>query len=114
MFAPDIMRLGLEIHEDVMRANAIYLHKNISEEEYKQREAYLTQAKTAIFALSSLLSVTLTFILQGNNFFGSKDDAAKIFEHWGELLNQEAGLVKALMTSDADRYKKYQQAKLAV
>ena len=111
IFANDIMHLSLEIHENVTRANAIYLHKGITEEDYRLRESYFTQARTAIFALSSLLTVTLSFILQGNNFLGTKDDAAKIFEHWGDLLNQEAGLIKSVQTSDAERYKKYQQAK---
>lgn len=111
IFANDIMRLGLEIHEDIMRANAIYLHKGISVEEYKLRKEYFIKARGAIFAMSSLLSVTLSFLLQGNNFFGSKESASKVFEHWAELLNKEAGLIKAIQSSDAERYKKYQQAK---
>lgn len=110
IFANDIMRLAIEIHENVMRANAIYLHKGISHEDFQLRESYFTKAKTAIFAMSSLLTVTLTYLLQGNNFFGTREDTAKVFEHWGSLLNQEAELVKAVQSSDYERYKKYQKA----
>ena len=50
----DIVRLALEIHEDVLRANSIYLHNNIMETEFNLREEYFTKARSAIFALSSL------------------------------------------------------------
>lgn len=110
LFADDIMNLALEIHDDVLRANAIYICKTTSEEDYKFRHECFTKARGAISALSSLLTVTLTFLLQGNNFFGTKEDAAKVFEHWAELLNKEATLIKALQASDIDRYKKYHQA----
>lgn len=107
IFADEILRLSIEIHDNIMRANSIYVHKGMSEMEFNMRREYLIKARSAIFSMSSLLTVTLTFLLEGNNFFGSKEDAAKVFEAWAEYLNKESVLIKAVMTSDIERYRQY-------
>ena len=107
----DIVRLALEIHEDVLRANSIYLHNNIMETEFNLREEYFTKARSAIFALSSLLTVTFSLVLKGNNFLGDKKKTSGIFKEWARLLNYEAALVKGIIESDKKRYKRYQSKK---
>lgn len=107
----DIVRLAMEIHEDVLRANSIYLYKNMTEMEYNLREEYFTKARSAIFALSSMLTITFSLILKGNNFFGNKKQTSTIFKEWARLLNYEAALVKGIIESDRKRYKKYRSQK---
>ena len=107
----DITRLALEIHEDVLRANSIYLHSNITEMEFNLREEYFTKARSAIFALSGILTVLFALLLKGNNFLGDKKKTSGIFKEWARLLNYEAALVKGIIESDKKRYKKYQSKK---
>lgn len=107
----DISRLALEIHEDVLRANSIYIHNNMLETEFNLREEYFAKARSAIFALSGLLTVTFALVLKGNNFLGDKKKTAGIFKEWARLLNYEAALVKGIIESDKKRYKKYQSKK---
>lgn len=104
----DIVRLAMEIHEDVLRANLIYIYKNMSESEFNLREEYFLKARSAIFALSSMLTITFSLVLKGNNFFGNKKKTSGIFKEWARLLNYEAALVKGIIESDKKRYKKYQ------
>ena len=104
----DIVRLAMEIHEDVLRANSIYIYKNMSESEFNLREEYFLKARSAIFALSSMLTITFSLVLKGNNFFGNKKKTSGIFKEWARLLNYEAALVKGIIESDKKRYKKYQ------
>lgn len=108
----DIVRLAMEIHEDVLRANSIYLHSNMLEVEYNLREEYFAKARSAIFALSSLLTITFSLVLKGNNFLGDKKKTSNIFKEWARLLNFEAALVKGIIESDKKRYKRYQNQKL--
>ena len=107
----DITRLALEIHEDVLRANSIYLHSNITEMEFNLREEYFAKARSAIFALSGLLTVVFSLLLKGNNFLGDKKKTSGIFKEWARLLNYEAALVKGIIESDKKRYKRYQGKK---
>lgn len=104
----DIVRLALEIHENVLRANSIYIYKNMSESEFNIREEYFIKARSAIFALSSMLTITFSLVLKGNNFLGDKKKTSGIFKEWARLLNFEAALVKGIIESDKKRYKKYQ------
>lgn len=104
----DIVRLAMEIHEDVLRANSIYIYKNMSESEFNLREEYFLKARSAIFALSSMLTITFSLVLKGNNFFGNKKKTSGIFKEWARLLNYDAALVKGIIESDKKRYKKYQ------
>ena len=81
------------------------------ETEFNLREEYFTKARSAIFALSSLLTVTFSLVLKGNNFLGDKKKTSGIFKEWARLLNYEAALVKGIIESDKKRYKRYQSKK---
>ena len=106
----DIVRLALEIHENVLRANSIYIHKNMSEKEFELREEYFAKARSAIFAMSGLLTITFSLVLKGNNFLGDKKQTSNIFKEWARLLNYEAALVKGIIESDKKRYKRLQKS----
>ena len=95
----DIVRLSMEIHENVLRANSIYIHKGMSNDEFRLREIYFSKAKSSIFAL----------VLEGNNFLGDKKSASNVFKEWARLLNYEAALLKGVVDSDRKRYKSYQR-----
>lgn len=105
-----LVNLALEIHEDVTRANSVYMHKNMLEQDFLFREKYFTKARSAIFTMSSLLTIVFAYILKGNNFLGDKKKASTIFKEWARLLNHEAALLKGVVESDKARYKKYQKS----
>lgn len=105
----DIVRLSMEIHENVLRANSIFVHKGMSNDEFRLRQIYFTKAKSSIFALSSLLTITFSLVLEGNNFLGDKKAASNIFKEWARLLNYEMTLLKGVVDSDRKRYKSYQR-----
>ena len=79
--------------------------------EFELREKYFTKARSAIFALSGLLTVTFSLVLKGNNFLGDKKKTSGIFKEWARLLNYEAALVKVIIEFDKKRYKRYQSKK---
>ena len=81
----------------------------MSDDEFRLREIYFTKAKSSIFALSSLLTITFSLVLEGNNFLGDKKSASNIFKEWARLLNYEAALLKGVVDSDRKRYKSYQR-----
>lgn len=105
----DITRLAMEIHEDVLRANSIYIHRGMTEDEFRLRAVYFTKAKSAIFALSSLLTITFSLVLEGNNFLGDKKTTSNMFKEWARLLNYETALIKGVVDSDRKRFKSYQK-----
>lgn len=110
-FVDKITDYALEIHECVCRANSYYLYNGMSEDDFRQRERYLGEARSAIFAMSSLLTITFSFVLKGNNFLEDKARMSSMFKQWAGLLNHEAALVKGVVESDKKRYKRYQSAK---
>ncbi len=107
----DLYRLSTEIHENVLRANAIYMHKNMEKSEYLLRRTFLFKAKSAIFAMSGLLTVVFDMLLKGNNFLGNKEKMSNIFQEWARLLNLEHRLIKGVIESDQKRWKNFQKSK---
>ena len=107
----DIYRLSSSIYENVLRANSYYIHKDMLEQDYLRREAHLSEARSAIFAMSGLLTMTFSMMLKGNNFLEDKKKMSNMFKEWARLLNHEAALVKGLIESDKKRYNKYRKMK---
>lgn len=107
----DIYRLSSEIHENVLRANSYYIHKGMSEQDFLKREAYLADARSAIFALSGKLTITFAMVIKGNNFLGDKKKTSNMFKEWARLLNYETALLKGVIESDKKRYKRYKSQK---
>lgn len=104
----DLYRLSIEIYENSLKANSIYMNKNMTEAEYLLRKEYLFKSKSAIFAMSGLLTVVFDMVLQGNNFLGDKEKMSNMFQEWARLLNLEHKLIKGVIDSDKNRWKSYQ------
>lgn len=104
----EIVKLAMEIHEYALRGNSIFVHKAMSDMEFQLRQEYLTKARSALFALSSLLTITFALVLEGNNFLGDKQQSSRIFKEWATLINREAALIKGVIKSDNRRYESYQ------
>ena len=107
----DLLKLANEIHEYALKANAIYVHKNMTEEDFKLRERYITLAKSSLVALSGKLTVTFKLVNEGNNFFENKADYSYMFQKWVDLVNSELDKLKGLTESDRKRWKSYQKSK---
>lgn len=103
----DLYRLSSEIHENVLRANAIYVSKNMEEVDFLLRRKYLLQAKSSVFAMTGLLTVTFNLMMKGNNFLGDKDRMSNMFQEWARLLNLEHKLIKGVIESDKKKWKSY-------
>lgn len=106
----DLYRLSIEIYENSLKANSIYMNKNMTEAEYLLRKEYLFKSKSAIFAMSGLLTVVFDMVLQGNNFLGEKEKTSNMFQEWARLLNLEHRLIKGVIDSDKKKWKEYQKS----
>lgn len=104
----DLYRLSLEIYENSLKANSIYMNKNMTETEYLLRKKYLFKSKSAIFAMSGLLTIVFDMVIQGNNFLGDKEKTSNMFQEWARLLNLEHRLIKGVIDSDKKKWKEYQ------
>lgn len=107
----EILKLSNEVHEYVHKANAIFVHKNMSEDDFKMRSRFITAAKSSLVALSGRLSIAFKIVDKGNNFYAGKSDYSKVFQSWIDLVNKELDLLKGLSESDKKRYKEYQKQK---
>lgn len=104
-----ILNSALNIHEYVTKANFYYIHQNMLEVDFIERERLLGKARAEIFSMSSLLTIVFSFVLKGNNFLGDKKKTSNMFKEWARLLNFEAALLKGIIESDKKRYRRYQQ-----
>lgn len=104
-----ILNAALDIHEYVTKANSYYIHKNMLEVDFIERERLLSKARAEIFHMSSLLTIVFSFVLKGNNFLGDKKKTSTMFKEWARLLNFEAALIKGIIESVQKRYKRNQQ-----
>lgn len=110
-FVDKIVNYALDIHENVCRANSYYIHKGMSEDDFRTREKHLGIARSLIYSMSSLLTITFSFVLKGNNFLEDKQRMSNMFKEWARLLNYETALIKGVIESDRKRYKRYQNSK---
>jgi hypothetical protein len=57
--------------------------------------------------MSSLLTITFSYVKKGNNFLGDMKKMSNMFKEWARLLNYETALIKGIIESDKKRYKRY-------
>ena len=105
-FTNRLVNLSLDVHENVSRANSVYINNRMPEEDFRFREMCLIKARSAIFSMSSLLTILFSMCMEGNNFLGDKKQTVSTFKEWARLLNYEAALLKGLIESDKKRYKR--------
>lgn len=103
----NILNLATEIYTDCLRANSIYVHKNMSEHDFELRHRYLTMAASAADALLGEITFCYELVDDGNNYFKSREDYDRVFRRWTEQGNTTLKRLRALLSSDKQRYAKY-------
>lgn len=107
----NLLDLATQVYTDCIKANAIYLHKDISKSDFELRHRYLLMAVTATEALLGEITFCYELVDDGNNYFGNRADYDRAFRNWTEIGNTTLKRIRALLNSDSQRFKEYQQKK---
>lgn len=102
-----LLELSKNIYVNALRANSIYVHKDMSEQDYELRHRYLTMAIADTDALTAEISFCYSLIDDGNNFFKDKRDYSEIFSRWLHTGNTTLAKLRGVRESDAKRWKSY-------
>jgi hypothetical protein len=107
----NLLELAVEVYTDCMRANAIYVHKDMSAHDFELRHRYLTMAASANEALLGEITFCYELVADGNNFFKNSQEYDRVFSGWTETANTALKRIRAVLASDKSRYKGFQKAK---
>lgn len=106
-----MLELAGEIYTSCLKANAIYVHKDMSERDFELRHRYLTIAASAAEAFLGELTFLYELVDDGNNYFDSRADYDRVFQKWTEQGNTTLSKVRGVLNSDKQRYKNFQKRK---
>lgn len=107
----NLLDLATQTYTDCIRANAIYVHKDMTQHDYDLRRRYLLMAATAAEALLGEITFCYELVSDGNNFFKNREEYDRIFRSWTEAGNTALKRIRAVMNSDKSRWSAYQKAR---
>lgn len=107
----NLLSLASEIYTDCLRANSIYVHKDMDQHDYDLRHCYLTMAVSATEALLGEITFSYELVDDGNNYFGGRAEYDRIFQRWTEQGNTTLKRLRAVLVSDKQRYASFQKKK---
>ncbi|MCD7709542.1 MAG: hypothetical protein LUI02_06685 [Clostridiales bacterium] len=99
-----MLEMAREVYLNCIKANAIYLHKGMSENDYELRHRYLTLALTNADALLSEITFCYEIVSNGNNYFRDKKQYENTFETWVGKGNDALAKIKGVLESDKKRW----------
>lgn len=99
-----MLELANKAYDEVRYANEYYICKSSVQSEYEQRKIHLQEARGALSALSSKISLLYEIIDDGTNFLGSKEKYSKQFAVWTELVTTAKSRIVALIKSDVKHW----------
>lgn len=105
----NLLELATQVYTNCVRGNAVYLHKDISRQDFELRHRYLMMAATAADALLSEITFCYELVEEGNNFFSGKADYDAVFEKWTAQGREAKRRIDALIESDKTKFKNYQK-----
>ena len=111
MITNNMLSLATQIYNNTIKANSIYVHKNMSEEDYKLRHRYLNLAEADTKALLCEITFCYELVNEGNNFLGTKSNCDSIFQKWTNIGNIALSKIKAVKNSDKKRWVEFQKLK---
>ena len=100
-----MLDLAADIYIGCTRANAIFVHKDMSAQEIDLRRKCLTTAYAKTAALLCEISFCYEYVKQGNNFFKDGYDYGKRFENWIKAGNAAKSLIKGMIEADKRKFK---------
>lgn len=105
----NLLELATQAYTDSVRGNAVYVHKDMSRQDFELRHRYLMMAATAVDALLSEITFCYELVEEGNNFFSGKADYDAVFEKWTAQGREAKRRLDALIESDKNKFKNYQK-----
>ncbi len=100
----NLLELACEIYTDCLKANAIFVHKDMSQHDFDLRHRYLTMAASSAEALLGEITFSYELVDDGNNYFKSRAEYDEVFRRWTEQGNITLKKIRATLGSDKQRY----------
>lgn len=104
----NMLTLANEIYTCCIKANSIYVHKDMTKQDFELRHRYLVMAIGSTEALLSEISFCYELIDEGNNFFPNSSDYNKAFQKWTEIGSAVLQKIRGVLNSDKKRWLGYQ------
>ena len=105
IFVNKMLEMAADIYINCNMANAIFVHKDMSVQDFELRHRYLTVAYVKATALLCEISFCYDFVNMGNNFFKDGYDYGKRFENWIKAGNAAKSLIKGVIEADRKKFK---------
>lgn len=113
MITNNMLSLAGEVYTNCMKANAIYVHKDMSKHDFDLRHRYLVLAATSTEALLGEITFCYELVDDGNNFFKDRAQYERTFAAWTEQAYNTLKRLRSLIASDKQRWNGYQKKKEA-
>lgn len=108
----DCLKLISKAFNSCVKGNEIFMHKEMDKLDYKMRRKYFLKALTNVDALGSEITFCYTTIRE-EPIGMSKDDRERHFKNWSEQALKAKSLIKKILESDRERWKKWKQERKA-
>ena len=105
----NMLALAGEIYTNAIKANSIYVHKDISRHDFELRRRYLMLAVSSAEALLGEITFCYEMVDTGNNFFEGKTDYNKLFQSWTTAGNDALKKLRAVADSDKKRWNTFRK-----
>ncbi len=100
----NMLTLANEVYTNSIKANAIYIHKEMSEHDYELRHRYLMIAISSAEALLAEITFCYELVDDGNNFFATKADYTRAFQTWTTAGYNALQKIRGVAASDKKRW----------
>lgn len=106
-----LLEMAGEVYANSLKGNGIYVHKDMSAQEYDLRRRYLMIAAANADALLGEITFCYELVDDGNNFFKNKEEYVQTFQTWTTLANTALSRLRGILDSDKRRWAGYQKAR---
>lgn len=105
----NMLTLAAEVYTNAIKANSIYVHKDMSRHDFELRRRYLILAVSSAEALLGEITFCYEMVDTGNNFFEGKTDYNKLFQNWTTAGNDASKKLRAIADSDKKRWNNFRK-----
>lgn len=103
----NMLSLAAEVYTYAIKGNGIYVHKDMSQQDFELRRRYLLIAATSADALLGEITFCYELVDEGNNFYDSKADYDRDFKTWTTVGNATLSKLRGVLESDKSRWASY-------
>ena len=100
----NMLTLANDVYTNSLKANAIYIHKDMSEHDYELRRRYLAMAISSAEALLGEITFCYELVSGGNNFFSDRGEYNHVFQVWTTAGNAALQKIRGVLNSDRKRW----------